>query len=91
MFTVIKRKGEISLQKRKKKTLAANLTPTFTDDGLGVVTGDVVPFDTVSVEVIEDSQAVLIPFPVVRLWSAISSSARPIEAAEASTVEPPPA
>ena len=42
------------------------------DDGLGVVAGDIVELDSVIVEVVEDSEAGLITFSVVRLSSASS-------------------
>jgi len=48
------------------------------DDGLGVVAGDIVELDSVIVEVVEDSQARLITFSVVRLSSASSSSVGPL-------------
>jgi len=49
------------------------------DDGLPVVAGNVVEPDSVSVEVVEDSNTELIPLSVVWLRSTSSSSVRPVD------------
>lgn len=46
---------------------------SLTDDRLGVVTGYIVPLDSIIVEAVEDGKAVLVSvLPVVRLWYSIS-------------------
>lgn len=47
----------------------------FTDDWFGVTTSNIMPFDSVSVEVVEDGQAILAStFTIVRLGTLSSSS-----------------
>ena len=54
----------------------------FTDDGFGVVAGDIVPLDAVLVDVVEDAQAGLscvvdVEFCVIRLWHLFVTSGAP--------------
>ena len=46
----------------------------LTDDGFGMVTGYIMEFDTIIVEVVEHSQTGLIPLSVVRLGSSSSET-----------------
>jgi len=62
---------------------------SFADHRLPMVAGDVVEPDSIIVEVVEDSQATLIPLPVVRLGSVVSSSVRPVNIVVALSTRPP--
>ena len=58
------------------------LIRVFADEGLKMVAGNIVPFDTIVVEVVQDGQAsfivTLCDFTVVRLSTSESSGVRPV-------------
>lgn len=62
----------------------------LTDDRLTVVTSNVVPFNTITVEVVEHPKTVFVALTVVWLWSAEPSSMRPVCVGEAVARGPSP-
>lgn len=65
---------------RRQCLLGKHLDPleesltSLTDHRLGVVAGNIVPFHSVSVEVVKNGQAVLVALTVVWLWRSVQSS-----------------
>ena len=49
-------------------------TSSLANNGLAMMTGDIMEPHSVIVKVIQDCQTNLIPFPVIRLWSVGSEN-----------------
>jgi len=59
--------------------LCADLTSLLTDDGLSVVTSNVMESDSITIKVVQDSNTELISLSVIWLSSSSSSSMRPVD------------